>query len=427
MDVFSGTYYHWPSVFQNRRHFSELILMSVAAPRRRKFFFLFALPAGHASVDWLGSGLFLLAPVIAFHGSDLNSVQIGLLFTIRSVVSSIAYIPAGLMGDSMRRQGPTMLSTFWWVGLGGVGAAFAPNYWLLVLAVTFSTCGSTFWHPLAMGAMAQQMPERRATAMAVHGAGGTVAEVFGPLLVGFMLAATGWRETLFINALFPLFAGIALIQLRTLTRPDGASSISMEDFRRLVRAAKRPVALGVLLAMILFNMSTIAFMSMTPVYLKDVKLFSSQEAGIAFAALLLAGTLGSLPVGVLSDRLGRRSVGFVGLGVGGAALWATTLMPGNLLMVAAMLIAGFCMISMRAVLTAAALDVMRQREATVIGFLFAIGEGVGAIGSVIAGVIGGVSLSWALVFSAILAFGAAGVMGVIPLNRTAMKPVPATG
>ena len=80
------------------------------------------------------------------------------------------------------------------------------------------------------------------------------------------------------------------------------------------------------------------------------------------------------------------------------------------------------MISIRAVLTAAALDIVGQREATVIGFLFAIGEGIGALGSLIAGIIGNASLEWALIFAAILAFSVGGLVGALPL-RASVQPV----
>ena len=396
----------------------------MALTRRERLFYLSALPAGHASVDWIGAGMFLLAPAIVFGGLELSPTQIGLMFTIRALVSSLIYIPAGIMGDSLRRQGPAMLSTFWWVGLAGLAAVFSPNYWLLVLALAVSAAGSSFWHPLAMGAMVQRMPGRRAMAMAVHGAGGTISEVFAPLLVGFLLATMSWREVLFVNSAIPLAAGFLLFRLVTVTRSGEESRITKADFKYLARVGRQPVAVGLLVAMSLYNMSIIALMSMTPLYLKEVREFSSEAAGITFAALLLSGTIGSPLIGMISDRFGRKSVTVLGMMGGGAALWAMTVMPEAVSLVTVMLVAGFCLITVRAVLTAAALDVVGHREATVIGFLFAIGEGVGALGSLVAGVIGEASLGWALVFAALMAFAVAGVVAALPL-RASTEPLEA--
>ncbi|MCH8087624.1 MAG: MFS transporter [Chloroflexi bacterium] len=390
----------------------------------RRYYFI-ALPAGHGAVDWIGAGMFLLAPAIAFGGVELSPVRIGLLFGTRALFSSIFYIPAGIVGDSVRRQGLVMLATIWWVGLAGIGAAFAPNYWVLVVAFIVSSAGSSFWHPLAMGAMVQRMPGRRAMAVAVHGVGGSASEVLAPLLVGILLAVIGWRQVLFINALFPLVAAILLLRVAAVVGPETKHRASRSDFKALARIGRRPVALGLLLAMGLYNMSNIALMTMAPIYLKDVRGFSPQAAGATLAALLVAGTVGSPLVGALSDRLGRKSVTVVGMIAGGAALWAMTLMPETISLVAAMMVAGFCLISIRAVLTAAALDIVGQREATVIGFLFAIGEGIGALGSLIAGIIGNASLEWALIFAALLAFSVGGLVGALPL-RASGQPARAT-
>ncbi len=388
----------------------------MALARRERLFYLCALPLGHLSVDWVAGGLFILAPAVVFGGQELSPTQIGLLFAIRASVSSLFYIPAGIFGDSARRQGPAMVATFWWVGLAALAGAFAPNYWALVLAIVVSGVGGVFWHPMAMGAMVQQMPRRRAMAMGVHGLGGSIAEMAAPLLVGFLLLFMGWRRVLLVNSLVPLAAGIALLGLISVKRPAVQGRFSRADLVDLARIARQPVFLGLLLAMSLYSMSMIALMSMTPVYLKDVRGFSSGAAGLIFAALFLSGTVASPFVGIISDKAGRKPVALVATLIGGTAVWMMTATPETVSLVLVMSVAGLCLISLRWVLTAAALDIVGQREATVIGFLYAIGEGVGALGSLIAGVIGEASLDWSLAFAAILAFGAGGVMGLLPLR-----------
>ncbi len=389
----------------------------MAITRRERLTYFCGLPAGHGSVDWISAGLFLLAPAIAFGGTTLSPSKIGLLFALRAIVASITYIPSGLIGDSLRRQGQTMLVTIWWVGLTTLAAAFSPNYWVLTLLLSISGAGAAFWHPLAMSTMVLHMPERRGMAMAVHGVGGLMAEVLAPLLIGFLLAVMDWRETLALNALIPIGAGILLIGLVSVNRTSVASRVTKADLLELMRAVRQVPAMGVLAATALYNMCFFALLTMTPVYLKDVRDFSSKEAGIAFAGLMLAGALASPLIGSMSDRLGRKPVLLTGLMISGASLWLMTIVPGSVSLVVTMVIAGFWLFSIQPVLWAAGLDVFGQREATVIGFLSVIAEGIGSLGSLLAGLIGEVSLEWAIVFSALLAFSTAVVTSVLHIRN----------
>ena len=151
-------------------------------------------------------------------------------------------------------------------------------------------------------------------------------------------------------------------------------------------------------------------------------LFPRRRAGIAFAGLMLAGALASPLIGSMSDRLGRKPVLLTGLMISGASLWLMTIVPGSVSLVVTMVIAGFWLFSIQPVLWAAGLDVFGQREATVIGFLSVIAEGIGSLGSLLAGLIGEVSLEWAIVFSALLAFSTAVVNQCAPHKETPGNP-----
>jgi len=78
-------------------------------------FLLVALPIGHLVNDWPGAALWILAPAIAL-SMGLGPVEVGLLLTIHAAGASLAYLPAGLVGDLfggspsvilLRREPPT--------------------------------------------------------------------------------------------------------------------------------------------------------------------------------------------------------------------------------------------------------------------------------------------------------------------------------
>ena len=89
-------------------------------------FLLAALPVGHLANDWPGAALWVLAPAIA-QSMGLGPVEVGLLITIHSVGASVAYVPAGIVGDYFRNRGNLLAITFWWVAIGYFAAASADN------------------------------------------------------------------------------------------------------------------------------------------------------------------------------------------------------------------------------------------------------------------------------------------------------------
>ena len=82
-----------------------------------------------------------------------------------------------------------------------------------------------------------------------------------------------------------------------------------------------------------------------------------------------------------------------------------------------MIVAGFWLFAIEPVFWAAGLDIYGEREAAVIAFLAMLAEGVGSLGSLLAGLIGEANISWAIVFSALLAFLTAMLICTLPLNR----------
>lgn len=381
--------------------------------RKERLLYLVAFPAGHGAVDW-GSGAFwILAPAIAL-AMDLSPTQVGLLFAMRQVGSGVAQLPAGLTGDSLRRRGTFLLSTFWWVAIAQLAASVAPGYWTLGVFLAIAGAGAAAWHPVAMGTMVQRMPDRRAFALAIHSIGGTVAEIIAPLIVGFLLVFLEWRQVLQIGTLPAIVMGLLFIRLSSMVVPSVQGNISIPEVRELSRRAMRPATLGILLVLVLQNMSIIALMSMTPLYLQEERGFSSGLSGVAFAALVVSGAALAPLVGRVSDRAGRKPIALAGFFGGGASAWLVTVAPGTVGVFAALAATGFLLLTIRPVVMATALEVVGRREATVLGFLSAIGEGIAALGAALAGLVGEADLGLALVFAGGLSTAAGLAAGLHP-------------
>ena len=155
---------------------------------------------GHGAVDWGSGALWLLAPAMAL-ALDLSAFQVGVLFAARQIAAGVIQLPAGLIGDTYRRRGLFLLSTFWWVSIAQIIASGTTNYWAIVGFLTIASAGASAWHPVAMGTMTQWMPSRKGFVLAIHMIGGSFVDIVAPIIVGFLLLFFDWDLVLQINTI----------------------------------------------------------------------------------------------------------------------------------------------------------------------------------------------------------------------------------
>jgi MFS family permease len=194
--------------------------------------------------------------------------------------------------------------------------------------------------------------------------------------------------------------GLIFFRLSRLVPPPERETLSRAEIGTLLRVLLQPGILGMLLVLALHNMSIIAFMSMMPLYLETVRDFSPGLTSVAFSTFVVTGTVMAPVVGRISDRAGRKRIALFGLFGGGICAWLVTIAPGNVGLFAALMVTGMLMLSVRVVVMAMALELVGGREATVIGFLFTLGEAPAALSTALAGLVGEVDLSLSLVLAA---------------------------
>ncbi len=366
-------------------------------------FLLGALFMGHLTNDWVTGTLWLLAPAIAV-SMGLGPTEVGLILTINGIGAGLAYIPAGVISDRSTRPGFLMLLSFWWVAIGYLSATLAPGFWGVTLLLAIAVMGDAFWHPIATGVLVKEMPAQRAQALGIHAVGGSVgAEALAPLSAGFLLGYFDWQTTLQILVLPAVIMGILFIPVAKRISRDSPGKIHAIDVRGLTRVWFKPMGMALMLVMILYNMALVAQLAMAPVYFQSDHGLSPFHAGLIFAVILMIGSLFQPFIGKYSDSRGRKPLillmlfgsGFFALfaGLSDSLYWAIL----GLLPAVAMLTA------VRPVILASAVEHSGQSEATTLGIVFTILDGVGMFGALLAGLVGEYDLRYAFIMAAVMA------------------------
>jgi len=370
-------------------------------------FLLTALFAGHLTNDWVAGTLWLLAPAIAI-SMGLGPVEVGLILTINGIGAGLAYIPAGVISDRSTRPGLLMLLSFWWVAIGYLSASLAPGFWGVTLLLAFAVMGDAFWHPIATGVLVKAMPDRRAQALGIHAVGGSIgAEVIAPLSTGFLLGYFDWQTTLQILTLPAIIMGILFIPVAKRISRDSPGNISPIDFRGLARQWFKPTGMALMLMLVLYNMALIAQLAMAALFFQNSHGLSPFISGLIFAGILMLGSVLQPFFGKYSDGRGRKPMillvlfgaSFFALfaGLSSSLYWAILgLLPAVALLTA-----------VRPVILAAAVEYSGKSEATTLGIVFTVLDGVGMFGAVLAGMAGEFELRYAFIMAAGMALLAA--------------------
>src|SRR5262245_26278626 len=136
---------------------------------------------GHSLTHWYPATFYLLLPLIG-NELGLTYVQIGSILSVQAAAGAIANVPGGLIVDSVGKKSLLLAISLFWVGAPYLLMGVTHEYWTLLTCAALVGIGNNLWHPTAIPLLAQQFPERRGLAVAIHGMGGNVGDAVAPLV-----------------------------------------------------------------------------------------------------------------------------------------------------------------------------------------------------------------------------------------------------
>jgi MFS transporter, FSR family, fosmidomycin resistance protein len=285
------------------------ILAPLRGMGRERLAFLWMVTGGHTAIHWFQTMFAVVLPSIT-QGLGLNDIQTGYLQSARQLTSGTMNLPAGIAADSFARHRAAILaSALFFMGLGYFCFATASGVAGAILGAGLVGLGTAVWHPPAMGALSARFPERRATALSIHGMGATVSDTLTPLGVGALLVIFFWRDFLRVQLLvgvafaFLVWLGLSR-QFTKATAPASGQSLAAGVRALLVN----PAFLAVSLADGLMAMARAVILTFFPLYIQIGLGRNAFELGIYVALLHGMGTISQPVLGVLADRVGRKAV-----------------------------------------------------------------------------------------------------------------------
>ena len=380
---------------------------------------------GHAIKHVYNSGMqSIILPEIKI-SLGLSATQFGALAFSRQAMGWGVTMGAGYLGDRFSHRAPLLLG----ISLSSMGVAFffvgsAPTYWWMFAAMLLVGIGPSLYHPPAIGALSRRFPDKRGFAISLHGTGGSVGQVVGPLVTAGALAFLAWQDVLKVS-LFPalLAAFVIWSMMRSVPGEVPGSASTRAYISSLASLLRKPMIFALVLVTALRSMGQGAVTVFLPVYLKEDLEFSAIKVALYLSMAQVVG-IGAQPVmGFLSDRLGRKFVLVPAIAILGALFIVLRFADPGVQLVLTVLAMGAFLYSLHTIFIAAAMDVAGgEVQSTVVSLIYGASF-LGTASPIVAGIIADRSGDTrnTFLYGAALVLLAAVIMLMLKLPRTASQ------
>ena len=355
---------------------------------------LTAFTIAHGVFHFMQQSFAVMLPAIK-ETFGISAIQIGALMTAKEIAMGVSSLPGGVLSDRLwRYRGMIMAACMALFGLSWLLIGIATVYPMLICGMVFVSVATSVWHLPSMAEISRRFPAKKGTSLAIFGIGGSVGDIFGPVITGLLLGVLAWRAVISIYAVVPLFMAFWFIWgFRSFGRTKQSDATADEkgaDLKTQINTTinyfKTTAIWKVNLVAGLRGMCFTIYVTFLPLYMKEGLELSTQSIGFHFGLLWTVGIVASPLMGHLSDRYGRKPVLVPALLCSGTLTVILALFGQGIMFTVIIIVLGIFLRSDYALLSAAILDIVGQQVATtVLGVLSFLRFSMAAISPLIAG------------------------------------------
>lgn len=353
-------------------------------------------------------GLALYEGLIAVFARQLgaSAVQLGMLFTLRSLGLAGGYLIGWMLADRANRR--TLLFASWILGTPvPLMLALAPSFWWLLPGILLYEL--TFFAPPAMHAYITERvpPSELASTFSLLASVTSVGFVISPALGGIIADRWGIRVTLVVG--FVLFAISTALILRM--DASGPGTMPAQQPRPMTPADLQPVS-GALAIYVAVNTAVMITQPFLYPFLREARGASLAYIGILSSAQAVGAVTLAPLAGRIAGRLGTIRALAGAVYVNGAGALLTGIGPGPLLPLGAAL---RCRAPLNSLAQA---NIATQAPAAVLGRTFALAGVLSALLAAVTSFVGGFAYRADPVYPLLISVAISASLGPILLMVT---------
>ncbi|MBT8398464.1 MAG: MFS transporter [Gemmatimonadetes bacterium] len=243
-----------------------------------------------------------------------TELLVGIAISLYGFLFALAQPFAGAASDRAGKRKPFILAGLLLMTLATLGFMFVHQYlWIIVLRC-LQGLGVALIIPSVLALISGVTEKRnRGNAMGVYSTFRMIGFASGPLIAGILQVRFGFNATFLVGAAF-LLAALILVQVTVKERPASEDEPGVESRAASPDAGAGPPPAGglpstTLLALMVSTIVLASSLSMISALENEFNDRLSQTAigfGVAFSALTVSRLFVQIPIGRLSDRIGRK-------------------------------------------------------------------------------------------------------------------------
>ena len=402
---------------------------------------------GHTVKHIFNSSLPLLLAMLKVDPKfALSATQYGVIAGAGRGTSGATTMVAGYLGERFADRADVML----FISLSLMGISYfllgiAPSYWWVLAAMLLVGIGPSLYHPPAIASLSRKFPDKIGFAISLHGTGGSIGEMLGPVIIGLLTAETfkvgtlitvtylvafEWHEVLKISVIPALFfAVLVYLMMRNISTADAKITSVSEYFGDLGVLLKNRGMIGLISVTAMRSMGQSAIQYFLPLYLLtavDDGGLGKDELTVGFflAGAQVTGVVAQPIMGWLTDNYGRKIVLVPAMALLGILYITLSISSDGYPLLLNILFMGAFVYSLHSIFIAAAMDVaLGKAQSTVVSLIYGASF-IGTLSPIIAGLlVDSFGLTSAFVYSGIIVLLSTVLLMVLRLPKTMSQEI----
>ena len=398
----------------------------------------FAVTLGHTIKHIFMSSLPLLLSMLKVDPRfSINATQYGIIAAADKGAAGATTMVAGYLGERYAHKSGALL--FLSLSLMGIAYFFlgnAASFLWIVIIMLLAGIGPALYHPPAIASLSRKFPDRRGFAISLHGMGGAIGSMLGPVLIGILtiesfdsdiisigkLFNLSWDQILKISVIPAIFFAILVYLLMKNIPVVQTKTESIRDyFGDLKKLLKDKQMMGLISVTGLRAFSQSSIMYFLPLYLIADPLDgglgkNTLTAGMFLSGAQVIGVFTQPVLGWASDRYSRKQVLLPSMGVLSICFFTLTFASDGYQLILNIIVMGAFLYSLHAIFIAAAMDVAKgEAQSTVVSLIYGASF-IGSMSPIFAGmIVDEFGLKYAFSYCGVIALISTIIFGLLKL------------
>ncbi len=256
-------------------------------------------------------GLSIIAPILPYYAEsfNVNYTLVGLVVAAFGIARMFIDLPAGFLAQRYNKKS-LMLVGLILVSSSSIMAGLAQNYWILLFARIIEGFGSAIYVTIATIYIALvASPERRGFLMSIYSGLLLLGAIFGPSFGGFIADSYGITAPFFAYAIISASGIIPTLILPHVNNTNDEKHIKIQElYHQAWYSLKDPKFIPVLPSIFsLFFIRTGVRNTLVPLFSGNDLGLNEFDIGILLTIAGIATAITMVPIGLISDKIGRRT------------------------------------------------------------------------------------------------------------------------